>query len=477
MKYTRHVILAAAISLCASMACGSAALADDGRGRSANTGEYDALDYDVSLEYKDDTRDMSGSTTMKAKAAEDLKDVSLDFAGGRVGEVTVNGRPAESVTEGEKLKIKTEPLPKDSAFTVRVDFVVTRKNPDDPEHPGKQQHMPWLETDRGFIIEPQSPGTAHRVFPCKDDVTDKATYTFHVTAPSDLAGIANGDLTSTKKAPGGTTTRTYRLSHPVPTMDNQLAVGPYTQVNTHTRQDGVTIRDVVPTDQADRLRPLLTPRTDRQLDWLTAKLGRYPFTTYGTFAALAPAAFESATLATLPLPEPGKDFGGYLMVHEMTHQWFGASLTPKDNFGADLWLAEGHAHLYGQWYASDPENPGSEKALEAAMREEYGIDQGIRDEEGAPAEPGDYSKTGITQRTGGALALYALRQSVGPQTFEKIEQTAANRYQHKVISTQDYINIVREVSGSDSATTVLKNWLYNPKTPPMPGHPNWHPTP
>ncbi len=467
------MILAGALSLCASVACGSAALGDDRH--STSTGGYDALDYDVSLEYKDNTRDMSGSTTMKAKATKDLQDVSLDFAGGRVGKVTVNGRSAQFGTQGEKLNVQTPPLPKGSTFTVHVDYVVTRKNPDDPAHPGKQQHMPWLETDRGFIIEPQGPGTAHRVYPCNDDVTDKATYTFHVTAPSDLTGIANGDLTDTKEVSGGATMRTYRLNHPVPTMDNQIAVGPYTQVNTHTRQDGVTVRDVVPTDQADRLKPLLTPRTDRQLDWLTSKLGRYPFKTYGTFAPLVPAAFESATLVTLPIPQPGNEFGDYLMAHEMTHQWFGASLTPRDNFGDDLWLAEGHAHLYGLWYSSDPKDPGSDKALETAMREEYGMDQGIRNDEGAPGKPGDFSKTGMTQRTGGALALYALRQSVGPQTFEKIEREAANRYKYKVISTDDYIKIAREVSGNEDAAKVLKDWLYSTKTPPMPGHPDWKP--
>jgi len=73
---------------------------------------------------------------------------------------------------------------------------------------------------------------------------------------------------------------------------------------------------------------------------------------------------------------------------------------------------------------------------------------------------------------GGALVLYALRQQVGNKAFEKIEREWVKRYEGKSASTADFIDLASQVAHQD-LHAFLHAWLYDTKTPPMPGHPDW----
>ncbi|GAA1945514.1 M1 family metallopeptidase [Amycolatopsis minnesotensis] len=426
----------------------------------AGTGDYDALDYAVSLEYRSASKDMAGTTTLKARATQPLSRFALDFGGGTVDKVTVDGQQARFETREEKLYVSPHRLARGAEFTVTVDYRVTRDN-------GPEGHGPWREIEDGFAISPQTHQTMHHVFPCKNDIADKATFTITVTAPARLTGVANGDLVETTPLAGDRAARKYRMVHPMPAADGQIAVGPYSRL-THEGPDGVTMRDVVPTAQVGQLRETLA-RTDDQLRWQTARLGPYPFGTYGIFAPLgAVGPYESQTMSTIDAATLASGPADYVRAHELNHQWFGASVTPKTL--ADDWLAEGHAHFYGAWYEADLAHPGSAEAFADSMRMFYGMDQNLRDTEGPPAAPKPIS--GQIQRAGGALALYALRQTVGPQLFEKVERAVVGRFKDGVLSTADYLKTAREVSGRD-VTALLTDWLYAKKTPPMPGHPDW----
>ena len=57
-------------------------------------------------------------------------------------------------------------------------------------------------------------------------------------------------------------------------------------------------------------------------------------------------------------------------------------------------------------------------------------------------------------------------------TFQQIERTWVHRYEGKSASTADFIDLASQVAHQD-LHAFLHAWLYDTKTPPMPGHPDW----
>ena len=115
------------------------------------------------------------------------------------------------------------------------------------------------------------------------------------------------------------------------------------------------MRDVVPSSLAASVEAALG-RTPAHLRWMTDRVGRYPFESYGVLAAdrAFPYALETQTLSLFPgfymLPAIPRSLIEPIMVHELAHQWFGDSVAPRR--WSDLWLNEGHATWY-EWLYGD----------------------------------------------------------------------------------------------------------------------------
>jgi aminopeptidase N len=165
------------------------------------------------------------------------------------------------------------------------------------------------------------------------------------------------------------------------------------------------------------------PLEPGQLDYMTARVGRYPFDIFGSLIVDADLGFalETQTISLLDrvwFSEYSQDVWDPTMLHELSHMWFGDSVSPYS--WSDLWLNEGHA----SWYH------------------------------------------------GGALVLYALRQKIGSAKFARLEREWVSPYRDDVASTEDFIALASHVAHRD-LRPFLRDWLYGPKTPPMPGHPDW----
>ena len=210
----------------------------------------------------------------------------------------------------------------------------------------------WVRTADGLAMANQA-DAAHLVFPCNDHPSDKAMFTIRVTAPDGYTAVANGLPAGTDRA-RGTTTWTYRTQHPMATELAQVSIG-RSAVLHRTGPHGLPVRDVVPAKDRAKLEPWLK-KTPAQIAWMESKVGRYPFETYGLLIAEAQTGFELET-QTLSLfekdlftePAYPKWYVESIMVHELAHQWFGNSVSPRT--WSDLWLNEGHATWYEALYA------------------------------------------------------------------------------------------------------------------------------
>ncbi|MCK2244156.1 MULTISPECIES: M1 family metallopeptidase [unclassified Crossiella] len=442
-------------------------------------GGYDVLDYDVSMSYVDGSQLMPASVTVRAKATQNLSALSLDAAAQQIKAVTVDGRRAEFRQEKEKLLLgPAKVLRAGELFTIQVDYTADRgQHPTPPGislPPGMQWPMrAWVETPDGFAVMGQ-PDRAHLFFPNNDHPSDKAKFTFRLTAPNDRTAVANGDLVTKEPHPDGTTTWTYHTDRPMPTHVVQLAVGRFRGI-TQAGPNNLPIRSYLSTAPfqgkdltADMERT--ARETPDHLAWLAKELGPYPFTGYGVLGLSSTynsVALETATLSTYGagLSLPPKDQAPTL-VHELTHQYFGDAVSVAT--WDDMWLSEGHARFYERRYAASRGWIDLEKELKSL----YQSDQKNRTTIGSAGHLKNPYSVLFDTNVPGQLMLEGLHTLVGPDTFRRIEQTFLNRYQHKSASTQDYITVTNEISGQN-LTDYFHRWLYSDTTPPMPGRPDW----
>ncbi|MFE1774125.1 M1 family metallopeptidase [Streptomyces sp. NPDC059008] len=435
-----------------------------------NTG-YDVTSYDVTLDYSGhNNRPLKATTEITAKVTTELDHLNLDFARGAVSDAKIDGQPARHEQHGEDLVLTPA-----AHMSRGKEVKIVIQHTSDPR--GKSDGG-WIRTSDGLAMANQA-DAAHRVFPCNDHPSDKALFTFHITVPQELTAVANG-------LPVGTGSRaarrtwTYRTGHPMATELAQVSIGK-SSVLLRNGPHGLPIRDVVPTVDRHQLEKWLA-RTPDQLSWMERRLGPYPFEAYGVLIADARTGFELET-QTLSLfekslftnPQLPAWYVESVMVHELAHQWFGNSVSPRR--WSDVWLNEAHATWYEALYAQEK---GGRISLDSRMRSAYEQSNGWRAEGGPPAAPKAPSpgeKISLFRPVvydGSALVLYALRHKIGAAAFDRLEREWVTQHRDGVADSADFIALASKVSGKNLAS-FFKGWLYGERTPPMPGHQEWRP--
>jgi aminopeptidase N len=446
-------------------------------------GGYDVQHYDLDLRYATTSpaQGIDGTATIVAVATQSLSRFDLDFAGDSVGGVSVNGLAAKFTRDGDELVITPRlPLLKGLPFVVQVSHYASHPIPPDPNN---LLSAAFFTTPDGSATAGQS-ASAHVFMPSNDHPSDKASFTIRFDVPAGELAIANGVLIS-KTTSRGRTHYVYLQRQPLATELVQLAVGRYQQIN-RGLHDGIIVRDAVAPSLVTLLADKLPAELDH-LDWLQARVGDYPFDSYGSLVVDATLGFalETQTLTLYDKPWFDGSFGGRgvwepTMVHELAHHWFGDSVAPR--VWDDVWLNEGHATWYEWTFAAEHSELEEDIGIadfEQLMQVVYSLGDRYRATYGPVGRPLSGDPVQLFSRQvyyGGALVLYALRQQVGDATFQRIERAWVTRYRDGVASTADFIALASKVSGQD-LTAFLNDWVYGTKTPPMPGHPDWTVTP
>lgn len=300
-------------------------------------GGYDALHYTLDVTFDMETNFIEGITTLEAAATEDLSSFNLDFLGMDISEITVNGAAAEFTRDDAELIITpAEPLAADSEFTVTVAYSGV---------PGEDLPAGLAEFSQGWqhyvnkVFVAGEPTGASTWYPVNEHPSDKATYTLRVTVDEPYSVAANGLQTDMIEVDEDTNTYVFEPEHPMASYLVTVNIARF-DYETQEGPDGILIRNYFESS-INQQSLVAFKKTPEMMEVFIEKYGPYPFETYGVMVINLPLGFA---LETQTLSVFGASFAGEgVVAHELSHQWFGNSVTPLR--WQDIWLNEGFANF------------------------------------------------------------------------------------------------------------------------------------
>jgi aminopeptidase N len=418
-------------------------------------GGYDVDHYDLDLAWAADTGVLTGQATIEATATQDLSRFNLDLSGMDVSAVTVDGGVATVERTARELVITPAAvLEAGSAFTA----LVTYSGRPTPISEGTELFDVGWQTDGREAFVVSEPSGASTFFPANDHPTDKATYTFDITAPADQVVIANGLLKGQRDEPQGQRRWTYEATDPMATYLVQIAIGDFELVDGGRTSAGVVVRHAVHRGVGSAPRRLVD-QTATMIDVLDDVFGPYPFAAYGVLVVDEELGFA---LETQTLTIIGRDIatsGGnaeIILVHELAHQWVGNAVSAST--WKDIWLNEGFA-TYSEWLWSERTGGRSAASLARSRAGSPGLDL-------PPGDPGPAELFSRTVYLRGGMALQALREEIGDDAFFTVLRSWIDEHRHGDASTADFVALAERIAGRPLGE-LFQRWLYTPGLPSL----------
>ncbi|MEU4891277.1 M1 family metallopeptidase [Streptomyces sp. NPDC044780] len=435
---------------------GSAGVGDALFPRLGNGG-YDVRGYRLALDYTPTSHRLEGTARITARATRALSSFHLDLDGLRVRKATVNGRPAQAARSGTELILTpATALPKGRTFTATVVYDGEPKTltGEDGAHEG------WLRTHDGAVALGEPTGSM-TWFPGNHHPSDKATYDIAVTVPKGYTAVSNGEL-KRQETQGDRTTFRWHTGEPMAGYLATVAIGRFDV--SATAAHGTALPRYVAVDPVEGVGAAhMSDQVGDVIAWESRTFrSPYPFSSTGAVVDHLPGLGYALETQTKPYFDAAPD--ETLVVHELAHQWFGNSVTPRT--WKDMWLNEGFA-TYAEWLWE--EDHGGRTAQQIFDDFYTGSDA---ESDGIwafpPADPPSVAGVSGPPVYGrGAMALHKLRRTVGDTAFFTILRTWLTDHRHGNADTKQFTDLCERISGKD-LSRLFDVWLYGAGKPEKP---------
>lgn len=430
----------------------------------------DVLHYNFDLYLNDETDQIEGSAGIQIKFLKPASNCILDL----VSQTEENGMQVNSVDfEGKNLSYTHE------NSLLEIDFQQTIKTGDTVEVNITYTGIPA----DGLIISENNygnrtffgdnwPDRARHWLPTVDHPSDKASVTFSVVAPAHYHVVANGALDTVITVNTHFNKTIWKEKIPISTKLMVIGAADFV-VGNDTNCNDIPVNAWVFRENKEQGLENYKYGT-KALRYFSDLIGPYPYeklahvqskTRYGGMEN-ASCIFYSENSAISDHSQEN------LMAHEVAHQWFGNSVTEQN--WHHLWLSEGFAtylthiykqHYYGEEKFKDGLNSDRERVIRYAKRNLAPIIDTTVNEYIRLLNTNSYQKA--------SWVLHMLRHKLGDENFFKGLQKYYADYKNSTALTDDFKNVMEEVSGKNLAV-FFTQWLKQA------GHPvlkwNWEQT-
>ena len=417
----------------------------------AGNGGYDVANYDLKLAYDPGTDVLDGKAVVTATATQDLSRFDLDLRGFQISKLTRERRRRHVFARRPGARDHAADRDPRAArpSRVAVDYSGVPEVIVDPD----QSIEGWIPTDDGaFVVnEPQgSPGW----YPCNDNPRDKATFDFAVTVPAGSDGAGERRPRSRRRrAAAGRPGSGRRPTRWRPTSRRRRSAGS----TSRSRRRRAGCRSTSRSTRSSRRGRCSRSSSSRSTS--TRRIyGPYPFNAVGAIvdsAKVVGYSLETQTKPNFPyVPDEAT------LVHEISHMWFGDSVTLTE--WPDIWLHEGFA-TWSEWIWSEYQGNKSAAQYFKQLYSTPAKDTAFWNP--PPAMPGTpaFLFNGTIYYRGG-MTLQALREKVGEFTFSRIIRDWATQNRYGNVTTPQFIAHAERISGQD-LTAFFDAWLYQEGKP------------
>jgi aminopeptidase N len=429
----------------------------------------DAQHYILRVTLSDDTDEINGEATVALRFVKDgVKEFALDLTslkegrGMTITEVTSDGGALRYSHATDRILVTLPASPKAGEtrrYTVKYHGV-----------PGNGLKTVKNKFGERCFFSVNWPVMARQWLPMIDHPYDKATSEFLVTAPAKYQVVANGLLQEEIDLGDGRRLTHWKQSVPIASWLNNIGVAQFASRHFGTAA-GVPLQTWVFHQDRDNGIITFEMPTRQAIEFYSDHVGPYPYEKLADVqAAGMGGGMEHASEIFYGEHSVSSRPAFGLVAHEVSHQWFGDSVTEKD--WDDVWLSEGFATYFallcGEYYEGrDALVAGLKRSRGTILAAEKRTPRMAVIHDNLPEISNGRAPNGIVYQKGGWV-LHMLRGQLGTEKFWAGIREYYRRFRDSNASTEDLRKVMEDVSHTD-LKWFFQQWLYRAGSPSIEG--------